>query len=111
MDVKNGHISITADAEEGDLLFLSVPRNRGWQITRNGDPVSELCFADAFYLLPLQAGVNTIEMQYRVPGASLGMITTLISCLTLLALTLLPGRRRSRHRTDRDSQVQAETPQ
>ena len=89
----NGMISMTADADEGDCIFLSVPSDRGWKIRCNGIPAEPTLFADLFYMIPLQQGTNTIEMRYQVPGSSIGLFTTILSMGVLILVTIFSKKR------------------
>ena len=93
--LENGRISMTADAAEGDCIFLSVPSDRGWEIRRNGIPAEPTLFADLFYMVPLQQGANTIEMRYQVPGFSVGLSTTILSMGVLILVTILSKKNQS----------------
>jgi len=93
--LENGRISMTADAAEGDCIFLSVPSDQGWQIRCNGIPSEPTLFADLFYMIPLQQGANTIEMQYQVPGSFVGLFTTILSTGVLVMVTILSKKNQS----------------
>ena len=91
---EDGHVTVTAEAGEGDSLFLSVPVNQGWTVLVNGVPVEPECFADLFYLVPLSAGENRVELRYQVPGLRLGLLTSAAALLLLTVVTVLPSRRK-----------------
>ncbi len=91
---EDGHVTVTAEAGEGDRLFLSVPFDQGWTVAVNGLPVEAGRFADLFYLIPLSAGENRVELRYQVPGLRLGLLISAAALLLLTAVTVLPAGRK-----------------
>ena len=60
--IKNGKITADVKAEDGDSLLVSVPMDRGWNITVNGSARDAEAFAGALISLPLDDGDNHVEM-------------------------------------------------
>lgn len=92
----NGEVRVTATAQgEGQKLYLSIPYDKGWTVTRNGETVEPQLLGDCMYVIPLEDGENTIEMNYQVPGLKAG------AALTLVGVALLAGywmvNRRKKH--------------
>ena len=91
--VENGFAEFTATAAgDGERLYISIPCDAGWTITRNGetmeiDPEADV-FEDCLYAIPLQAGENTIRMTYRVPRLKLYVGVSVFGVLLLAALEL-----------------------
>ena len=83
--MENGNVQCIVNGKADAALFLSVPYNSGWTVTRNGEPVEPQLFEDCLMLLPLVDGENEFVLEYRVPGLSLGIV---ISSLAFLALVL-----------------------
>ena len=83
-----GRFAVTAQAEEGDHLYLSIPYSPDFRVRINGEttkasPAGE---DNAMMLLPLKAGENTVELSYRVPGLLPGIAVTLLEVLILLVI-------------------------
>ena len=83
-----GRFAVTAQAEEGDHLYLSIPYSPDFRVRINGEttkasPAGE---DNAMMLLPLKAGENTVELSYRVPGLLPGIAVTLLEALILLVI-------------------------
>lgn len=81
--IGTGTVTANVTAEtDSEQLYLSVPADRGWTVTVNGNEVETETFADCFYRIPLTKGSNEVRMTYKVPGLFAG---AMISALTLLA--------------------------
>ncbi len=91
--VEDGRITGQITAEEGQLLFTSIPYDAGWQAVVNGQVVQPQAFFEDYLAVPLSAGANTVQLRYRAPGA--GASGWIISglCLAVLAALQLLWRR------------------
>ena len=106
--MENGAVSAEiANAEKGDMLFLSVPADSGWTITNNGKEIQADTLDNCLYLIPLQPGRNEISLQYHVPYKNAGILVTIAGIIGTVFLAALgrrktAGRRRkaSCHRTE-----------
>lgn len=96
MDVttfEDGHIVGTYQADEDGLLLLTVPWDRGWTVTVNGQKVEpEKAFSGAMMAIPVGAGESQVELSYVSPGFTAGCLTSVVTCLLLL-LRFIRGRR------------------
>ncbi len=84
LNLKNGDIRCVVTAEDDDILFLSVPYHKGWDITRNRKSIKSGLFGDCLMLFPLEKGKNTIEMRYSIPLFKEGCIITALGLIGLL---------------------------
>ena len=92
-ETENGHLKVSATAAgDGERLILTVPRDAGWKILKNGESVQPYVWEGLFYVFELNEGSNTIEMNYHVPFVREGAV---ISLLALVILALYPDRRKS----------------
>lgn len=91
-DISNGRIRMVVDnASKGNELFLSVPYDKGWSVTRNGEKLEiteDMLAAGCLYAIPLEDGVNDIEMTYHVQGLKMGIIISAIAILALVGIGL-----------------------
>jgi uncharacterized membrane protein YfhO len=76
-------VEIEADAEQGQVLFTSIPYDQGWKIKVNGAVKKPLLFENCLMCLPLEAGTNVIRMEYHVPGAAEGLALTIAGAFLL----------------------------
>ncbi len=86
---RDTYIAGTLMATGGDILYTSIPYDKGWSVVLNGEklPDSELVTIGGAYLgvKIKQDGPNTVEFKYEPVGLKLGAY---ISGYTLLALIL-----------------------
>lgn len=71
-----------------NLVFYSVPYEKGWTATVNGEPAEIVTANVGFMAVKAPAGDNTIEFHYETPGLKAGIVITGASFL-LLAIYLL----------------------
>ncbi len=75
----NGKADVTVDqALEGEMLFTSIPYDKGWKITVNGKYTKPQLFEDCFMAFPLHKGKNVISMRYHVPALRSGVLFSMI---------------------------------
>lgn len=85
---KNGYVHGTINCpEDNNLLFTSIPNEKGWKIYVNGSqvPVKAL-INDTFIGVELNKGQNDIEFKYRTPMLGIGTIVSLISLFITILL-------------------------
>lgn len=84
--IENGFARVEVSAQgENQLLQISIPYDKGWRVTRNGEPVEPQLLGNCMYVIPLEQGENVVEMHYQVPGLKVG------AALTGLGVVLLAG--------------------
>jgi len=93
LEIRNGAVSCTADAAEGQALILSVPASKGWTTLVNGKRAQIEAYKGCLVKIPLAQGENHITMQYRVPGMTAGIVMTLAGAAACAAMALAGGRR------------------
>ena len=87
--LKDGYGRFTVnDAKEGDSLFLSVPLEKGWTITLNGQAVTPDIIGNTLMSIPLVNGQNKIEMKYKVPYIDTGLWVTALGLLIFAAIII-----------------------
>lgn len=93
INIENGKIDIIVEASEGEeSLYLAVPYDRGWDIVLNGKKLEAKLFADCMYSIPLEEGINTIEMTYHIPMMRAGLAISTIGVLLVLIQVYLSKR-------------------
>jgi uncharacterized membrane protein YfhO len=86
--------TITLDREE--LLFFSIPYDKGWSATVDGNK-AELFLVNAGFLgLVLGKGTHTVELRFEPPylivGATASLISLLVYCFLLYRFRVSPRR-------------------
>lgn len=86
LEEKEGKISGMAEAARtGQALFLSVPFAPGMKAAVNGKPAKFRVVLDCFLEIPLEQGLNTVELSYLPQGVKTAV---LITCFGLAVLLL-----------------------
>ena len=83
--------------EKPEMVFFSVPYERGWTAEVNGQAVPVECVDYGMTAVRCDVGANVIEFHYQTPGLRTGFLLTL-SGAGLLALYLLAAAAVSRRR-------------
>ncbi len=90
-------VLINAEASNTDqILFISMTYDRGWTITRNGEPIEPQLIAGTFYAIPLVPGDNQIKMTYHEPGLLVGTMGTFIGILGVIGIALFDKKSKRR---------------
>ncbi|MBO5572836.1 MAG: YfhO family protein [Clostridium sp.] len=94
-DMRGRRISLRADGNAGEMLFLSVPWNEGWTASVNGKRVEIEKIADTFMGLPMSDGVNEAELVFHLPGAGTGILLSLLG-IVMFVMSNKWGKHRER---------------
>ncbi len=84
----NTHLNGMISLDESRLLFLSIPYSKGWKLEVNGEPAELIRVQTAFLGVMLNKGDHSIELSYRNPYATQGILITVISFVVMVVLTL-----------------------
>lgn len=82
----NGRIGGTVTADEGDVLFTTIPYDKGWRAYVDGKKVETKSFANSLMTIPLTAGTHKIKLTYIPTGLIEGICISVIP--TALALIM-----------------------
>ncbi|OPZ88388.1 MAG: Bacterial membrane protein YfhO [Firmicutes bacterium ADurb.Bin419] len=85
----NGSVVGTVNAKDGDVLFTTIPYDKGWKAYVDGTEVELKTFADSLIAIPLNAGVHKIKMTFVPTGFTEGICISIIPTLLVLILLLL----------------------
>lgn len=94
---KNGYVEMDVNATNNQILFTSIPFDKGWKIYVNGENVEPVLIADCLMGIRLQEGTNKITMKYSLPGLMPGIS---ISCISLIVCLYLAKKEHRRFRTN-----------
>lgn len=79
----------TVTSTNDGTMFLSIPYDKGWEVTVDGTRVETASYEEAFLSFDVPAGTHTIRMKYTPPGFNIGLMISLISLILLIMLRLL----------------------
>lgn len=97
--INNGYAYFELSSHENDYLFTSIPADKNWIITLNGQKIEPELFAETFYIVPLVEGKNKIEMTYKSKYMLPGIVITSITTIGML-ITGLYSYSRKKHITN-----------
>ena len=90
--IANGNVKVNVpNALKNQKLFLSIPYDKGWIVSKNGKPIDvseEMLLGECLYAIPLDEGDNQIEMTYHVAGLKEGICISLLSIVILVSIFL-----------------------
>lgn len=84
LEFKDGIVKGTIEMEEDGYVLLTVPMEKGWEVTVNGEKTEVEMGINAFITIPLEKGMNKIIMNYRVPCARVGLIISIVTLVAIL---------------------------
>jgi uncharacterized membrane protein YfhO len=82
----NGRIGGTVTANEGDMLFTTIPYDKGWKAYVDGKQVQLKPFANSLITIPLTAGTHEIKLTYIPTGFIEGVCISVIPGLLALVI-------------------------
>jgi len=97
----DGYVYGNYSAEKDELLFITIPYDRGWTIKINNSVVTPKIAQNTFIVLEVSQGNNVIEMSYMSPGFIPGVIASSVSIILAVLFMVLISQRRPAHIKDR----------
>lgn len=94
---KDGEIKGSCTAQSNTNLLLSVPYDEGWTAQVNGKDVKVKEGANALTVVSLEAGENTIQLKYHIPGLLGGIILTFAGIVLFTLFSIIEKRRTKKH--------------
>lgn len=89
---KNGRIGGKVTAKEGDVLFTTIPYDKGWRAYIDGREVQLNIFANSLITIPLTAGTHNIKLTYIPTGFVEGVCVSVIPGLLVLLMIFITKR-------------------
>ena len=94
LSMENGRIRCRVTAQEGERLFMTISRTKGWTVFRNGEKIDTEEFGYCFTVIPLVEGENEIVMEFRIPWLRAGAAATAAGLLLAAAYQIAVRRRK-----------------
>lgn len=88
----------TVDAGMGGTLFTSIPYDKGWTVTVDGQERQPQELFGAFLGIELEPGSHVIECSYMPEGLKEGIMISLLCAAVLAAAVFISRRRRQKER-------------
>ena len=81
-DYIKGNINL---AKGQDLIFTSIPYDKGWNAYIDGKKVETVEVMDSLLAIPSTEGYHTVELRYMPKGYVITIIISVVSCLLFAA--------------------------
>ena len=86
IDYGDNHLSGVLDSDGNGLMVLTLPYDEGWQITINGNQIDYYRVNGGFIGIPIQAGLNKLEMYFIPKGFKTGFVLSTLGVLISIYL-------------------------
>ncbi len=86
------NIEGTFTADEDEVLFTSIPYDKGWNVYIDGQEVAEeniVKISDALLGVKVSSGEHTIKLEYSIPGLNIAYIVSGVFVILLLIAFIL----------------------
>lgn len=97
---RDGYLRGSVEADPGQILFLSIPKDEGWSVFLDGQRVEPEEVLHAFIAIPMTAGRHDIELKYVSAGFQEGLLLTGISLAGFLLLWIMTVRHKKRKKEE-----------
>nr|HPQ48049.1 YfhO family protein [Clostridia bacterium] len=94
--ISETRLMINVNAGKDDILFTTIPYEKGWHIKVNGEKAQPIEILDSLMAVELNEGTNTVEMRFIPPGLVAGAIISMVSILLLVIFTRI-FKRKEKH--------------
>ena len=91
--MRDSNIKAHVTMGENQLLFTSIPYDKGWNVYENGKKLNIIAVADSFVGVELQEGYHEIEFKYSPPGFFVGGIIMIFSWIVFVILMIILKRK------------------
>ena len=90
-----GHVEGKVNLDEGQLLFTSIPYDKGWHVYENGKELEVLKLAQTFVGVDLGPGEHTLTFEYVPEGITPSIIITIVSWILLVGMCIFLKKKNS----------------
>jgi hypothetical protein len=93
-EINSNGFTAKVEREKENLVFFSIPYDKGWSATVNGAPCEIEKVNVGFMAVKVPAGESEIVFTYKTPGLILGIEISVISLLLFLLYVIFVARYR-----------------
>lgn len=88
-EVSNGHVVITSDLADEEVVLTTIPFEDGWVMTIDGNEVDVPIYQEALIAAVPGTGHHVIELNFTPPGIKIGAIVSVLGILGLAAFCVI----------------------
>lgn len=81
-------------SEDKPILLLTVPNDRGWKLTVDGEESPILTALDLLIAVELEPGEHRLELKYSVPGLGAGIAVSAAALAVFALCAIVSGKRK-----------------
>lgn len=85
------NISGIIDVKKDGVLFLTIPYDKGWSATVDGEATEINAVSNALMAIKLSEGKHTIALHYELVGLKAGIVVSSVALTLFLCIFLLPA--------------------
>lgn len=93
---KDTYIKGKVVTKQDGLLYTSIPYDKGWKVTVDGETVETIKIGQSLLGVELQKGIHEIEFKYEATGVATGIAASALTAALLLILLLIKKLREKR---------------
>ncbi|WP_026498440.1 YfhO family protein [Butyrivibrio sp. WCD2001] len=86
LSLMTNEITGTISAGQDSYLVLNIPYDKGWRIYVDGEKRTPEKANIMFLGTPISAGTHSIELRYRTPGLTMGILMAIAGIIALIIL-------------------------
>lgn len=86
--VEKNHLTGSIDAKKSGILLLSIPYDKGWKASVDGQSVETIKIGGALTGIRIKAGMHDVSMRYTPPGLIAGGVLSVLSLIGTIALLI-----------------------
>ncbi|MBR4112130.1 MAG: YfhO family protein [Ruminiclostridium sp.] len=104
-------LRISVNAQKDDILFTTVPVEKGWTVTLDGKETEYIELLDALIGVELTEGQHVIEMSFVTAGYPLAIITTVSGVVifaAMIAISCLLRKKKASAAAENDDEAETE---
>lgn len=83
-NMKSDSIKAEITLDDNEILFTSIPYDKGWRAYIDGKEIETIKLFDAFLGAEISEGKHEIELRYVPQGFYAGLVITLLSCIIFI---------------------------
>ena len=102
------HITASFSAKENCVLFTTIPYEKGWTVTVDGEKIETFAFKDAFLAFEMKKGNHQIQFSYSPYGMNIGIGISLVSLFIFCGLIYYNKRQNSSKSFKKEAKLTSE---
>lgn len=99
VSVSNGHVVLSSDLDDDRMVLTTVPYEKGWTLTIDGQPAEITAYGDALIGIDCGKGHHDIVLDFNPPGLKTGGMISIVGIVGTILFALADNRRKVPQKT------------